>query len=193
MTLIKKIDRNLYYIDELLTEDDYISIMEEFIPIHNNIQFIKKDSGSSDRVRPGMGLTYPKWGEIIKNCDGQGIGDNITLIRVGEIIKYQLQKIIKRKVSLHRINTNIQFPLQEGTFHTDGGQNCWSVVLFVCAMWDPQWGGDFICLSDGDYISLPYKPNGGVILNAAMHHRGSAPNYFAPIERVSVAWTYHDF
>ena len=55
------------------------------------------------------------------------------------------------------------------------------------------WNFDDIAFSALPEGPLPYKPNGGVILNAAMHHRGSAPNYFAPIERVSVAWTYHDF
>lgn len=189
---IERLGDEIWSIDELLSEKNYRSVMDEFKPMHNNICFLKKDN--VDDTYPGMRhISYPKWGQIIKHEEkGQGLGDNLNLIRIGEIIKYTVQKILRKNVYLNRVNTNIQFPLQEATLHQDGGQNSWSVVLFVCSMWDPEWGGDFVCLENQRHVYVPYKPNNAVLINGFLVHRGAAPNYFAPMERVSIAWTYQE-
>ena len=180
---------DLWRFDKVLSRNDYFILLEEFDPYYNHWCFTKSEyKGKEIRAKKNQ-ILPPNWGTLMKPRLG-GIGDNIVFINFAESLKYLVQKTIKRKVQLTRINTNIQFPLQESTFHPDGDIDSWTLILFVCKGWDPSWGGDFLCLDGDQQESVPCRPNTGVLFNASLMHRGIAPNQFALFERKTIAFTY---
>ena len=187
-------DEEVWSIDDILDKDDYVSMLEEFRPHFNNWVFIKKDQDMP--IDPGEDIIhYPKWGQHVKHGGGeQGIGDNLFFIKIGELLKYKVvQRLLRKNVELKRVNTNIQFPQQESTMHLDSGHNGWTMLLFVCPYWNPQWGGEFQVQSDDrrmHYVS--YNANCGALINGNLLHRGLAPNHISPIERMSIAYTYKE-
>jgi len=187
-------DPEVWSLSCILNHRDYHLILDEFRPHFNSWGFIKKDQDMP--INPGEDVIhYPKWGQIIKNKGGeQGIGDNLLFIKYAEILKYTVvQKLLRKNVELKRINTNIQFPQQEGTMHLDSGHNGWTLLLFVSPYWNPQWGGEFQVQSDDMKMHyVAYNANCGALINGNLLHRGAAPNHFAPIERISLAFTYKE-
>ncbi len=187
----------LWIYDNILSRDDYFALMDEFRGEYNPWMFYKKEHWSykcdGTKIKDRMGhVPYPKWGAIHKPTEDE-LGDNLCLINIGENLKYAVQKQVKHPVYLERINSNIQFPGQEGTFHFDGDEHMYTMIVMVAQGWESQWGGDFICVGENDehYIT-PYRPNRGILFQANYKHRGSAPNNFAWLERKTIAFTYRD-
>ena len=58
---VTKRDEGIYSIDDVLAPQYYESLLEEFIPVHNNWVFRKKEwnAGSKDDK-------YPMWGNLYK-------------------------------------------------------------------------------------------------------------------------------
>ena len=189
---------NLWTYDNILSRDDYYVLMDEFRQQYNPWVFQKKEHLSykcdGTKIKDRIGhVPYPKWGSIHKPSSEEGLGDSLPLINIGEKLKYIVQKQLKFNVYLERINTNIQFPGQEGTFHFDGNYHMFTLIVMVCNGWESQWGGDFICVDKEDnHEIVPYRPNRGVLFQADYKHRGSAPNNFAWKERKTIAFTYCD-
>jgi hypothetical protein len=123
----------------------------------------------------------------------QGIGDNPCFLAASSTLKPLIQRVLRKPLSLSRINTNLQFPGQEATFHTDGGANLWTCVLFTSYEWKTDWGGELIIRDENSsYLGIPYLPNTAVVFRASLPHRGSAPNFLCPTVRKSLAFTYEE-
>ncbi len=195
---------NIWTYKDVVSRSDYFALLEEFRPEFNHWAFNKREHHSYNldgiRIRNKVGhIPYPTWGSLIKASNRKaeqvnGLGDNLVLINIGEKLKYKASKEIGRRLKMVRVNTNIQFPGQEGTFHYDGGSNAYTMIVMVTEGWEAQWGGDFVCIGEDNFttVSVPYRPNYGVLFQANYKHRGSAPNQFSWLERKTVAFTYKE-
>lgn len=146
----------------------------------------KKESDAPKYANRWLALQKPL-------VDDQSLGDDFYLINLGTKLKYEVQRVLGYNVTLTRVNTNIQFPYQDSTFHSDGGTDTWTLLVFFTKNWNTSWGGEFIiCKGDDDYMGIPYIPNRAVLFNGAIDHRGSAPNSLAEYPRLSIAFSYKE-
>jgi len=190
---------NIWIYEDVVSRSDYFALLDEFKPEFNHWAFNKREHNSyvldGMKIKNKMGhIPYPTWGALIKASNRKavdGLGDNTALIAIGEKLKYKVMKEVGKKCTMVRVNTNIQFPGQEGTYHYDGGSNAYTMMVMVTEGWESQWGGDFICVGEDDkHVVVPYRPNRGVLFQANYKHRGSAPNQFSWLERKTLAFTY---
>ncbi len=194
MQKINQIHPNIWGIDEVFNDSYYTKGLEEFNAKWTHWEFMKKETN------PGDPMVFPKFGNVYKP-KWYKLGDNLTFIELAEIAKYTVMKLLKRRVVLSRINTNIQFAGQEAAFHEDGGPKQWTLLCFMQTHWEAEWGGPFQILVEGpspgpleippfEEILVPFAPNKGVLFRGDYMHRGNAPNTLCPTERLSLAFTY---
>ena len=185
----EEVNTSLYKIKDVLPKNDFISLNDEFNFEYNHL-YTKKNSIDSSNILPRLGIAKPKhYKHFDITYKDDLLGDNLAFIRVGSNIKLMSEKILKRKLSLVRINTNIQYPCMENTFHQDGVEGCWTFVIFLNTSWDSLWGGEFVYATDSDYHYVPFIPNYGCLCAAHREHRGSAPNSLAEMYRQTIAFT----
>ena len=177
-----KVD-NFYRLCNVLSPDDFFALNDEFNSRHNTWRFTKNDGGEN----------HPYRGCIDKPLSiVDTVGDNLTLIKYGSLLKYKCQKILQRRLKLNRVNTNIQFFGQESSFHTDG-YDSWTLNIFVSPYWQTEWGGQFILTTGPDlYHYETYIPNNGILFPAHLEHMGYAPNVLCKVPRMTVAYTYKE-
>lgn len=175
---------NIFRLHNVLPVDDFFTLNDEFNSHYNTWRFTKCDGGPD----------HPHMGCIAKPiAEHDTIGDNLTLIKYGSILKYQCQEILQRKLKLSRVNTNIQFFGQESSFHTDGLNTSWTLNLFVNTHWQTEWGGQFIIINGPcEYHYETYIPNNAVLFPAHLDHMGHAPNVLCKVPRMTVAYTYKE-
>ena len=185
----EEVSTSLYKIKDVLSENDFNLINDEFNFRYNNI-FTKNNSIDSHNILPRLGISKPSpYKQFNLTYEDDFLGDNLAFIRIGSNIKLMSEKILRRKLSLVRINTNIQYPSMENTFHQDGGEGCWTFVIFLNKNWDLLWGGEFIYAAEDDYYYVPFIPNHGCLCAAHRDHRGSAPNSLSEMYRTTIAFT----
>ena len=91
------------------------------------------------------------------------------------------EEIFKDPIFLKRIDINLQYYGQNGTGHTDGGEDEYTIMLMNNCIWKPEWGGTFQLLNDPDTDNPvvieehEYKPGRIVIFPGHVPHRGLAP------------------
>jgi|14BtaG_2_1085337.scaffolds.fasta_scaffold30916_2 hypothetical protein len=188
----KEISTSLYKIKDVLSISDFTLINDEFNFSYNNL-FVKNNSIDSSDILPRLAISKPyHYKNINITYNDDLLGDNLTFIRIGSNIKLMSEKILKRKLSLVRINTNIQYPGMENTFHQDGIEGCWTFVIFLNTNWDSLWGGEFVYTTEGEYYYVPFIPNCGCLCAAHRDHRGSAPNSLAKAYRKTIAFTMYE-
>ena len=190
-----KLDPDVYTIDGVLNKQEFSSVYDEFLNPYDRIKAKREDYTSK---------TKPYWFALHKGASDLGIGDNTKFISYGYRIGYFIKKLLKPNFDfeLTRINTNIQYQYQESSFHQDGYYSVvdgvevpkwtWTFLLFASSTWDTEWGGEFICATQqpGAYQNISYMPGKCVLFNGHLDHRGSAPNCFSEMPRITVAWTY---
>ena len=177
--------KNIFFIEDVLSNKDYDELYDEFNPQYNHWVFNKSENHGNS----------PLFGNLVDSRDEFSIGVNFQMINIGTKINFLAKKILKRNLEMVRINTNIQFFGQESDFHVDCGedQNWWTFLVFLSDGWDTTWGGEFIVqTNDRDYIGLPFIPNCGVLFDSKLSHKGSAPNRFCIRERKSVAFAFEE-
>ena len=189
MQRIKKLHDDLYVIDDILEDRDFFNVLVEFRPAFNNWVFNKRDDipsmmGGVQDLEP-----KPKFGNLNKHTYA-GLGDNLVLIKYAEVVKYTAMKLLKKKLHLERLNTNIQFANQHSSVHTDGASNQWTICLFVSYTWNEEWGGPFHIFIDDEEYMVGFKPCRAVLFRADHGHKGFAPSSMCPDPRFSVAFTY---
>lgn len=189
---IHEIDTNLYSIYDAIDTTTMGLLLDEFDCGYNGINLSKReiigDVGNSGPRPRWLCLLKPEGEEQYSDT----LGDVQQFIRVADNLSILVRKILKRNVELKRINTNIQFPTQDATFHLDGGADRWTLLLFLSRNWNTNWGGEFICQVGDTYHGIPFIPTRGVLFNASYWHRGSAPNIMADEIRRSIAFTYQE-
>ena len=186
MQRIKKLHDCLYTIDEFLEDRMFGTIIEEFNVKNNSWAFNKREMGVDE--------FHPKFGNILKQqYDANGVGDILPLVEVAEVSKYTVMKVLKKRMKLERVNTNIQFAGQHSSLHEDGGVNQWTLCIFVGTGWNYQWGGAFQIFIDQEEFLIPFNPNRAVLFRADWSHKGYAPTHMCPDARLSVAFTYSDY
>ena len=182
---IKQSLDELIVLKNILSAKEFYQIQDEFF--YNQWDFNKKE--------PMQNAAYPIRGSLRKPKYGNNIGDNITFLNIGSRLKLHAQKILRKKLELKRVNTNIQFFGQNSYFHVDSSikNPAWSVIVFCNKSWDANWGGEFVIKTDeDDYSYVPYIPNTGVLIPAWLEHQGLPPNRLCNLPRLSVAFTYHE-
>ena len=180
---------DLYRIKDLFKINTFFEVLEELNPRYNHWRFGKREKGREELAGRGGLFKYDN-----EEADVYSLGSNLKLIDAGLLCKLRVGKILKRRIELVRVNTNVQFPGQEAGFHTDGNDRSWTLLAFMQSDWNTLWGGDFICQTENqDYVGIPYMPNHGVLFRGSMLHRGSAPNALCPTFRLSVAFTYQEY
>ena len=182
--IIRDIAKNLWAIDGIVDSPETMDmIMDEFA--YNQIWMDKIEKFDD------VPKNAPRWSYLSK-ARGSSLGDSTALIRLGEKFKYVAKKILKRDLILLRVNTNIQLQHQDTTFHMDGGDNSWTLLVFAGSFWNSNWGGEFVCKTEETYVSVPYIPANGALFRGDMAHRGCGPNGLAELPRYSIAFTYVD-
>jgi hypothetical protein len=178
---------NIYQIKNILPTHDFLTLSEEFNSGYNTWKFNKYEVFDDD--------DHPVRGCIQKpsSIRNDTLGDNLNLIKYGSILKFSCEKIIKNRLSLIRINTNIQFFGQESSFHKDGFEGSWTLNLFMNPNWDTSWGGEFVVQDkEGDYFYYPYIPNNAILFPGDLEHMGHAPNVLSKNPRFTIAFTYQE-
>lgn len=127
---------------------------------------------------------------------GKKYNNDITSIYASTVVKLKIQKILKRKLNLIRIQHNAQTGFQETNFHKDATvDNVWTFVLFTSPYWNTNWGGEFVLLNhqkqDFDYIR--YFPNNGVLFPSYWEHKANSPNGSCEGIRTTVAFNFCDY
>ncbi len=91
-----------------------------------------------------------------------------------------------------RMNINGQTFGQESSFHIDFPDESYTTLLiFTEPEWNQEWGGQVVvCLGPGQYETIPYIPNRGVIFTPCNDHKGLAPSRHCPIMRTTIAFFY---
>ena len=91
-----------------------------------------------------------------------------------------------------RMNINGQTFGQESSFHNDYPDESYaSLLIFTEPEWNQEWGGQFVVrLGPGQYETIPYIPNRGVIFTPCNDHKGFAPSRHCPIMRTTIVFFY---
>lgn len=168
-----------------------VGCVEELNGTYNCWKFNKKVSEKQTSGERKL-FELPWFGGLHKPYTFQGIGDNLALIRLSTKLKIIAEQTLNKKLNLVRINTNIQFFGQEGSFHKDAvDEGYWTFLVFLNINWLAEHGGEFLLLREDNscYSSLPI-PNRGILFKANLPHKGSAPNRFCGEPRITVACSY---
>ena len=177
-------------LDELIALKDILSL-KEFYQIQDEFQYTQWDFNKKENTESDA---YPRRGELRKPKYGNTLGDNITFLNIGSRLKLHVEKILRKKIELRRINTNIQFFGQHSSFHKDSTtKSAWTLIIFCNKIWDTNWGGEFVIQNnEGDYSYVPYIPNTGVLIPAWLEHQGLPPSRLCNSPRISLAFTYRE-
>lgn len=188
--------QKLYEIDQAFSHTHFLELTDEFCDLYNHICMYKRDF----IYHSDLELQYPLWGCLYKPSDsGQQtrskLGDNLQLLRLAQILKIKAQKILKKRLRIYRINTNVQFFGMESTFHTDGGDKDWTFLVCANADWSVTWGGPFVVHTGDhprDYKNVVFLPNKGILFRADLDHYGSAPNRICVHPRLTLAVSFSE-
>lgn len=176
----EKLEEDVWSLSDILKPSEFDLIDDEFTK--PRIEY-KKEYHSAEHSCHWIGI----------DKSNDHIGDSLALISIAERVKFTAMRILQTNLKLKRVNTNIQFKLNDTVFHRDGPKNCWSFLIFFNSTWNSDWGGDFIInYAPGKYRGIPYIPDTGVLFNAYMWHRGCAGNTLSEKLRFSVAFTYSE-
>jgi len=182
--IFKKLDKNVYHVKNVLPNNMLHQVVDEFKPRYNHWIFSKVEKTEDEN--------YPRRGKIFKpDREIQGLGDNLTFISVGEYVKLNVEKLLQNKLKLSRVNTNIQFPGMNSSFHIDGPEGVqWTFLIFCQTKWNTIWGGEFCTQTEDGYVYVPYIPNHGCLFDCNMDHTGFPPNNLSNVPRLSLAFSF---
>lgn len=177
----KKVNDNIYTFNDILPINLFYQGFDEFNPWNNN-WFYKQESFVDENHPIRMGIA---------KCSETLLGQSLPLINIGTYVKLIAECILKLKLTLVRVNTNIQFFGQESSYHIDGNEKDYTFLIFLNDMWNAEWGGDFVVQQDTtEYMGFTPFPNMGILFRADFYHKGNAPNRLCSMPRISVAYTF---
>ena len=189
---IREVNTSLYKIEGVLSQPEFQQLYDEFCLDYNHVR-VKKNANDSSTQLPRLGLRKPFTSGAGYSFNGNDmLGDNLALINLGSKVKLISQKILKRNLSLNRINTNIQYPGIESTFHQDGAEGTWTFIIFANAHWSTEWGGEFVYSGEDEYFYVPVIPNNVWLYADHRDHRGAAPNSLANTYRQTIAFSMNE-
>lgn len=180
---IKQSLDEIIILKDILSDKEFYQIQDEFY--YNQWDFNKKERQEDS--------SYPLRGRLKKPNYGHSLGDNLILLNIGSRLKLHVEKILRKKIELKRVNTNIQFFGQNSSFHKDSStESVWTLIIFCNETWNINWGGEFVIENgEGNYSYVSYLPNNGVLIPAWLEHQGLPPGRLCNLPRISVAFTYH--
>lgn len=118
---------------------------------------------------------------------------SFTSLKASTIVKLKTERILKRRLTLIKIQYNLQTVNQICRFHKDfTDDNILTVIMFTTPTWNTQWSGEFcVQTPDGKYNYYPYIPNTAVGIKSIWEHNGMPPNQSALNNvRTSLAFSY---
>jgi hypothetical protein len=170
----KPIDQ-VYYWDELLTQEDYDSAWFELE------QFQWELGGFSDKPFDSVQRMF--W---FKQLEGAGW--------LRSVLKRKVEEILKQKITTLRLYANGQSHSQCGWIHRDqelhDKGNFGTLVYFIHPEWKPIYGGHLILIDDTETKvtnSFFPKTNSAVLFNSKINHMGLEPSVYCTDQRISVA------
>ena len=119
--------------------------------------------------------------------------DCLHFYKAGTDLRLKVKKILKKDVSLMRINTGGKVTGSPAIFHKDYIEDYfYTVVLFTELSWSTQWGGELVVQDPytHKYYYHSYIPNTAVLLPSNWQHCGFAPNNFTHEMRTTLAFSY---
>lgn len=126
---------------------------------------------------------------------GKRYNNDIVSIHASTVVKLKIQKVLKRKLNLIRIQHNAQTSFQETNFHMDETiDNVWTFVLFSSPYWNTNWGGELVILNEKtqDFNYVRYFPNTGVLFPSFWQHKPHSPTTGSSGLRTTVAFQFCD-
>lgn len=119
--------------------------------------------------------------------------NNLLFFECASYLNLKIQKFLKKRLQLIRINCNAQTSFLSGEFHIDfEDEDFWTVVLFTSPFWNTNWGGELIVRNQEtkNYSYVPYFPNRAALIPANWPHRAESPNSLTNELRTSIAFSY---
>jgi hypothetical protein len=170
----KPIDQ-IYYWDDLLTQEDYVSAWFEVQ------QFQWQLDGFSDRPFDSVQRTF--W---FKQLEGAGW--------LRSLLKRKVEQILNQKITTLRLYANGQSHSQSGWIHRDQDLNekgnFGTLVYFIHPEWKPIYGGHLILIDETETKvtnSFFPKTNSAVLFDSKLNHMGLEPSVYCTAQRISVA------
>jgi hypothetical protein len=168
---------NPFVLEDVLSEDLFYDVWNELHPEHNG-WFYNNAANYNDG--------YTSWGRDPDECTN-------SALRAATFVKLKSERILKRRLTLIKIQHNLQTPNQVNLFHTDFNyDDIFSIILFTTPTWSVRWSGEFcVQTPDKKYNYYPYIPNTAVGIKSNWTHYGMASNQLAFNKvRTSLAFSY---
>ena len=178
--IYEELFEGLYLIEDLLKPQEFLTVVDEFNSEYNPWTWKHEFSKNTH------------WYGLSK-VNADKLGELTSHIYYGTTVGLIAKKILKRDLTLLRINTNIQFPGQATEFHTDNppGKKAWTVNLFANTTWSAEWGGQFVVnYSPKKYFGISPIPNHAVLFDGSMWHKGESGIPPCTVPRMTIAWTF---
>lgn len=178
--IFTQLEETLYSIADVVSIPTFRMIQSEFIRDFLNFEGQDNDDFNPDRLGTRRDYGF--------------LGESLPLINLGTSLLFEAQRVLKKRMTLRSIVTNIMYKCQDTPYHTDGPSDYWSLVIFTTQTWNSNWGGDFFIKYDNvNYRGVPYFPNHGVLFRSDLQHRGAAGNILSQSPRLSIAFTYQTY
>ena len=166
-----------FVLEDVLSEKLFYDVWSELHPGHNTWLY-------NNCANTGDG--YSSWGRDREDCSN-------SALRASTFVKLKTERILKRRLTLIKIQHNLQTPNQINLFHTDFNyDDIFSIILFTTPTWSVRCSGEFVVKTpDEKHNYYPYIPNTAVGIKANWSHYGMASNSLAfDTVRTSLAFSY---
>jgi len=166
-----------FVLHNVLPERRFVDLYSYLLPGWSMNNYSDKESG-----------TKTLWGKDLPSND-------LPFLWAGVHLKYQVEKIIRKRLQLIRAHPNGQTTGQEGHFHIDyPDEEILTAVLFTQISWNTQWAGELVILNPDTkrYTYVPYIPNSAAVFPASWDHYGMCPNSLTDKLRTSIGFAYCD-
>ena len=171
-----------FVLENALSTEMFYDVWSELDPDHN--PWVLNNSAHGTNGEDFREVV--SWGKDRFDC-------NNSALKAASFLKLKIERVLKRRLTLVKIQHNLQTANQANDFHTDFESNSmFSVILFTTPRWSVMWGGEFVVQTpDKKYRHYTYIPNTAVCIKTNWEHTGMPPNIMSGGNvRTSLAFSY---